>query len=418
MEVQNYDYKTIVSNNNVTRVDFDPENNLELYCYNECSNTDSSVLKRCRGLVFHDGKLVLSGFPYTDEFTESNQQLRDRLNDFSNWRFFKAYEGTLIRVFYFGNRWFVSTNKKFDAFRSKWSSKLSFGDMFVEGLRRINMLENKKIEDNALMGIFLASLNKDYQYMFLVRNNAENRIVCDAPSSDEHLIFHVGTFMRKENETILNLDDVLQGFSRSSELTFKSVDDVLTYVSNCDCKKTQGIIAFNKNNDQIKIYNSEYHSLYKIRGNVPSIKFRYLSVRMDRNMVNKMYELYPSHIETFENYEKSLCNIATIIHNMYIQRYVKHIHTVVPKEQFIIMQKCHNFYHTNPKKNIVTLKVVINFLNDTPPSILNKMIKDSTTDKNKQDFKHPRSVSNSLNNSPAILPVPHVLSSPVIRPLN
>lgn len=425
MEVQNsinssFDYKTIVSNNNVTRVDFDPDNDLELFCYNECSNSDSTILKRCRGLVFHSGKLILSGFPYTDEFVSTQtDELKKVFTNISEWQFFQAYEGTLIRVFNFNNKWFISTNKKLNAFRSKWSCRKSFGELFVDGLIHQNKLNGKKEENpENILNTFLNSLNKEYQYMFLIKNNNENRIVCKPPLETDNHILHVGTFMNNE----LNLDYVLDGFARSSRLYFENMNELVEYVSNCDYTLIQGIIAFNKNNEQVKVYNPEYQSLYKVRGNIPSVKFRYLSVRMDRDMVNKMYLLYPEYSEIFESYEKSLYEIATTIHNMYFQKHIKKIHTVVPKEQYIVMKNCHAFYLSNPKKNIVTLKVVINFLNETEPHILNKMIKGLTNsnDKNKKEFQHPRSVSNSLNSSPAIIPIASVVNhmSPLIKPLN
>lgn len=412
-----YDYKTIVSSNSITRVDFDPEHNLELFCYNECSNSDDLFVKKCRGLVFNDGKLVLTGFPYTDEFNSSQtDEITKKIDNINEWSFYPSLEGTLIRVFYFKDKWFVSTNKKFNAFRSKWSSRKSFGELFVNGIEHectLNSEFAKTIDTTRTLDSFTSLLNKENQYMFLVRNSRENRIVCDSYSATEHQVFHVGTFINNE----LCLEDTIPFFPKNDKLTFDSVLDMLKYVSSCSHKHTQGVIGFGKNNQQIKIYNSEYQNLYKVRGNIPSVKFRYLTVRMDRDMVNKMYQLYPESIETFESYEKTLFNIATTIHNLYCQKHIKKIYTVAPQDQFNIMKSCHAYYLTNPKNNVITLNVVIRFLNQTSPYVLNRMIKDFMFDKNKQDFQRPRSVPSSVNNSPAIVPMVSITSSPVLRPL-
>lgn len=415
-----YDYKSVISNNCITRVDFDPESNLELYCYNECSNSDDVKLKQCRGLVFHNGNLVLSGFPYTDEYNISQiDEIKQRISSISDWTFYPSYEGALVRLFNFNNRWFVSTNKKLNAFRSKWSSKKSFGELFEDAILHectINNCLSENIDRNHIINSFCTFLNKDKQYMFLIRNNKENRIVCDPPSQSEHHVFHVGTFYN--NKLDLNHEIKQLNFPRPTELSFKNLDELFQHVSNNNYRNVQGVIAFNSNNIQIKIYNSEYQTLYKVRGNVSSVKFRYLSIRMDKDAVNKMYELYPECIETFEKYENCLFEIAQIIHNLYCQKHIKKIFTVAPQDQFNIMKNCHAFHLTNPKKNIVTLNVVIRYINQTPPHVLNRMIKDFMFDKNKDGFQRPRSVPNSLNNSPAIVPVINVQKSPVIKPLN
>ncbi len=35
----------------------------------------------------------------------------------------KTIEGTLIRIFYFNDKWIITTHRKLDAFKSKWGSE-------------------------------------------------------------------------------------------------------------------------------------------------------------------------------------------------------------------------------------------------------------------------------------------------------
>ena len=53
----------------------------------------------------------------------------------TQYHIYDAYEGCLLRLFNFNNKWFLSTHKKINAFRSKWSSKDSFGLMFQNALQ-------------------------------------------------------------------------------------------------------------------------------------------------------------------------------------------------------------------------------------------------------------------------------------------
>ena len=112
--------------------------------------------------------------------------------------FYDAHEGTLIRMFYFQDRWFISTHRKLNAFRSKWASRESFGTAFKRALEH-EVDKNEELRsviqdgDEGLLERFQNTLDKTKQYMFLIRNSAENRIVCSGV--DEPVIYHVGTFV-------------------------------------------------------------------------------------------------------------------------------------------------------------------------------------------------------------------------------
>src|SRR3989344_6298936 len=119
----------------VSVADSDEKHNLQMYCYLKCSNTDSDLLKQCRGVVFNDKTLVMKAFPYTVDYNHTELSLiEETMVDFSKFSFFDSYEGTLLRVFNFNGTWFLSTHRKLNAFRSKWSSKESYGTLFVKAL--------------------------------------------------------------------------------------------------------------------------------------------------------------------------------------------------------------------------------------------------------------------------------------------
>ena len=95
-------------------------------------------MKHCRVLYFQKMKIVFRGLPYTKNIQQKKNllQLKEKLNisDLSRYRFFDSHEGALLRVFYWQNKWYISTHRKLDAFRSKWASKLSFGEMFKSAI--------------------------------------------------------------------------------------------------------------------------------------------------------------------------------------------------------------------------------------------------------------------------------------------
>jgi hypothetical protein len=298
--------------NSIKLSDRDEENNLDLFCYIKCENSDSDIVKNCRGIVFHGEDVVLKAFPYTDEYNNTHNFHEIYRGDFEDLTFFEAHEGSLIRVFYFKNKWYISTHRKLNAFRSKWASKESFGSCFKRALEterdcnenfKISLLSVESSNNSSIIDTFLSTLDPKKQYMFLLKNTDENCIICDEP--DRPTVLHVGTFV----EGVLLHDNNIS-IPSPTILKFNNYDEVKDYVSSVDIHKLQGVIAFAPNNRQFKILNTDYQELFRIRGNEPSIKFRYLQLRMNPNDVQKLCELYPKHVSKFEHYENTLYDIA------------------------------------------------------------------------------------------------------------
>ena len=97
-------------------VDSDEDSKLDMFCYVKCDESDNSLLKQCRGVVFNGNDLVMKAFPYTTEYNHTEvEEISTALGTFSDWTFYEAYEGALVRLFHFGGKWFVSTHRKLNA---------------------------------------------------------------------------------------------------------------------------------------------------------------------------------------------------------------------------------------------------------------------------------------------------------------
>lgn len=371
--------------NNIKLTERDEENNLDLFCYVKCSSSDSSIVKQCRGVIFNENNIVMKAFPYTIELSQFDREIIDTSfgSNFKDCRFYDSHEGALIRMFYFNEKWFTCTHRKLNAFKSKWASKDSFGSSFKKALDA-EVECNEKLRtslidgDENLLERFQKSLDKNKQYMFLVRNTSENRIVSIPP--ERPMLYHVGTFVDGE----LNLDEDIK-IPKPNELKFENIDELCNYVDNVDNKNLQGVIVFAPNNSQFKILNKEYQKFYRVRGNEASIKFRYLQVRMNKEYRDMLYYLYPDMRETFDSYENILYDKACAIHNSYIQRYIKGSYITLPKSEYEVMNKCHSWHVENRETNKVDRNKVIDVLNQQNPTILNRLIKEIIHQSKKTD---------------------------------
>jgi hypothetical protein len=398
--------------NRVRVTDSDEANGLELFCYVKCGPEDVGLIRQCRGVVFHEDNIVMRAFPYTVEYAHTDDKQIDEniqsvLKDCS---FYDAHEGALIRMFNFSGRWYTSTHRKLNAFRSKWASKESFGTSFKRALEA--EIENNKalsesIPENGegLLERFQSILDPAKQYMFLVRHTDENRIVCAPPNRPT--LFHVGTFVDGE---LVMTEDINVPYPKKH--TFLSMDGLIDYVSKVDIRDLQGVIVFAPDNKQYKVLHKDYQDLFRARGNEPSIKYRYLQVRMNGHMVDMLYHLYPDMVKTFDEYENTIYAIAKLIYRSYVQRFIKKKWVTVAGEEFNVIRECHAWHEEDRKQNRISLDKVIEKLNEQTPTNLNKMIRRFHNEKDRQQedqktvqFRNRSNTVSSANNSPTVLPV-------------
>lgn len=353
------------------------DNGLELFCYDNTNGEHMSGLKReCRGVIFHENTVIMKAFPHTFHISEDNteQIQKDIVPVFDQCEFYDSYEGALVRMFYFADKWYICTHRKLDAFKSKWACNQSFGELFVDALSA-EFEESDEFKrrlgdgDEPILDKFKATLCKDKQYMFLVLNNENNRIVCIPPS--RACVYHVGTFI---DGKLTMTEDV--GLRYPVKHEFKTPKDLEEHMATVTPEYVQGVIVFAPDNQQYKIMNSTYHRLFNVRGNVSSIPFRYLEVRMNSSLVNDLYSLYPTYAKKFEEYENSLYDISHELFKAYWSRFVtKQNRTKYPSEEFRVLQQCHTWHVKDRKHNLVSQEVVIDVMNRQRPSALNAMLK-------------------------------------------
>jgi len=368
----------IVARNPQEKVNvMDQEDNLQILNYTECRNDSPEELKKVRGRVqeISTGRILFETFPYTEEYglDTHREELVGKVGDLAQWDVFYSLEGTLLRVFWYGERWYISTNKKLNAFKSRWSSRKSFGELFRDGL--VGMMENENALEK-LMGV----LNQKVVYLFLVRSNAENRVVCQVEKNKkEHIVFVGGWNEEKKSlDREWKHEDIcpMLGSSRVPESFLTSQEALFQGIADMDMKKFQGAILFHKTeNRQMKILSETYHQLLEIRGNNPNLRFRYLEVRLQEDKKKVLYDLYPMYQDLFLDYENILYNIAKLVRYYYIQRYIKNKYVTLPKEEYVLMKKCHDWYLLNREENKVTVGKVLDLLNEELPLSLYKMIR-------------------------------------------
>lgn len=360
---------------NVNCVDKNDE--LKMFCVTNIDEKSTDIEKNCRGIVIDsEDNIILRTFPYTNEYTEKSDF--SFINNITDWNFQNSYEGCLIRVFYYNNKWYLATHRKLDCFNSKWSCRDSFGILFLEALNKLNhpkfngkfLYPNENISLDDLKTRFTNLLDTNVQYVFLLLNNEYNRIVCNDWKETES-VYHVGTFIKGEQI----FDDGYIGIPKPKGMVFNELDEMKCYVSDININQKQGIFGFNKKTKQvIKIYNSDYLELFNVRGNVSSLKFRYLEIRNDLDMVDKFLYLYPKMKDHINLYEQAIQDITSYIYKSYVNRFINKQYVTLPKEEYKILYKCHSWHISSRNQNKIYYNKVLEIVTNEPPSILNRLI--------------------------------------------
>lgn len=364
----------------IIKVDSDKE--LDLFCYKNYNSESDPVVQQSRGVIYNKNNLVMKSFGFIIECTSNDEsKVGSYINNMDDFNFYPSFEGTLIRVFYH-NKWYISTNRKLNAFNSKWSSDTSFGNLFCQALEseyNCNDVFKEKLNlytGNSVLDKFLSSLDKENKYFFLLKTNENTRIVSKPPSRPS--FYYVGHYSREEP---VHLDTHASSnlyLPRLFKIPFTTVSGLLNYVNSCNPLFSQGLIAINyKTNVHYKIYNPRYKELYDLRGNQPNIIIRFLQILKGKEGedLNKFKFMYPEYELEFNQYERTLNELKHYIYNCYVTRYMKRQFLQLPPEQHYLVKLCHNWYHTNGRKEKVTLTKINEILNQQDEFYILKLLK-------------------------------------------
>ena len=358
----------------------DTDGDIRLFHYVQCDDSSSEDIKSSRGIIRDGDKIVCKTFGYTPEISCTDiESVKNNIHSFSGCKVYDAEEGATVRLWFDtnGNKWRLSTHRKIDAYHSRWGNPnaKSFGDMFLDALQW--ECENGEMKGRfttknrkSTFNDYCESLDNNKNYTYLVRNSNENRIVCDV--DDHPQAYFVGAFDRSSHFLTEGNDS---GFPTPTLRNFETIDDLVSFVSNIDSRKKQGVIVYLPNQKQVKIMNKTYLDFFSARGNEPSIKYRYLHVRKDQNMVSMLYTLYPDHISVFEMYENILTDLSRKIHRSYVTRYINRQFVSLPQPEFFILQACHGWHIQDRVHNKISLEKVTIIIDSQPPTSLNKLIK-------------------------------------------
>ena len=374
---------------NIFVVDDDYKNKLQLLHYKECNNTSEQYIKECRGVIKSEDKIISKSFGYIDELTvdNDNSEILKRIHSFNQTKIYPMYEGTVLRMFYWKNKWYLSTHKKLNAFDSKWgnSNCKTFGEMFIESIcyltskcnysnnvaEYVNGVLKNPEEMWTIFDNFCFQLDTKKTYTFLLLHDHDTSIVCTR-YVELPFCFHIGEF---DNSTHLLLEGNTSGLPSLPTLTFNNIFDLIENVRTMDHTVHPGVILYFPNQTQLKLFNKNYKDALELRGNQPDLLYRYFEIRKNRELSSKFLELYTDDEEYLMSSELAILEVSKLIFQAYMNRHIHKRYVFLPKCEHIVMQMCHKWHNENRDTNKISVNKVLSILEDLPTKMLYSIVK-------------------------------------------
>lgn len=292
-------------------------------------------------------------------------------------------EGTMINIFWDGERWELATRSsvggKVSFFTTKSSLKTEYENtfrfMFLDALNHYEKEETSPFFDS------LKSIPKNICLSFVLQH-PKNRIVIPFAEPSIYLV----AMYRIDGYTVEHLpitDEIKTTLPKYVKYPLKY--DFETYNSlkerfasnNTDYKIVGVMLKFKDTHIRAKIRNPNYEMVRELRGNQPKLQFRYLMLRQ-KQRVGEYLKYYPEHKEEFARYRQLIHDFSRRLHQNYLNCYV---FKQAPLRDFPYQYRTHMYalheiytstlcHYEDYKYRRVTMKTVIDYVNKLPSAKL------------------------------------------------
>ena len=285
-------------------------------------------------------------------------------------------EGTMINVFWdkkigLAGGWEIATRNTVGATSSFYKSThtKTFRTMFLDAASENN--------------ISLEKLNPQYCYSFVLQH-PENRIVAPFTNAQLYLVGMYFIDNSEINNIRVYMVDMIEArkfnwfdanikFPQFYEWNTYS-DLIEKYASMNTSYNIMGVVIYNRiTGYRTKIRNPVYEEVRNLRGNQPKLQYQYLSLRKE-GKVSDFLKFYPENKKDFSTFRDQLHLFTNTLFANYVSCYIK---KEKPLLEFSDQYRTHMFtlhkkYMTElrEKKWFITNKVVINYVNELPTSLL------------------------------------------------
>lgn len=241
----------------------------------------SPLVRECRGIILDMNTLTPVCVPFY-KFGNYGEGYVPNI-DWATARVQEKVDGSLIKVWWYGDEWCVSTNGTVDAKDATIDSDIipykSFYDLFVEASK--NVLDYSR-------------LNKEHSYMFELVSPF-NRVVVP---HQKIKIYHIGT---RNNKTLEEIDIDI-GIEKPKTYSLKSLDECISAANRLPFSE-EGYVVVDGSWNRIKIKSPAYVAAHHLKNNGVITKAR-ITTMLKQNEQDEFLSYYPEFKPMFNEVER------------------------------------------------------------------------------------------------------------------
>lgn len=198
------------------------------------------IVKECRGIILNKDTFDVVCYPFS-KFGNYTESYADKI-DWNSARIQEKIDGSLMKLYYYNNKWNWATNGMIDANDACISDD---GRTFYDLIKSaVNYTD-----------IDFDSLDKDNTYMFELVSPLKRIVI----QYSQTVLYHIGT---RNNKTGKELD-VNIGVRKPKQYDYTTLSECIKFVEEFDDGLHEGFVVVDKNYHRIKIKSTSYLAMHR-----------------------------------------------------------------------------------------------------------------------------------------------------------
>lgn len=315
--------------------------NLYMLSYTDKSDMNDPLVRSMNGVIFEKGtnKIIHYSFQKAYEgFNEKDEEDTYKNKKPEEYNIEISTEGSHVKVYFYDDKWNVSTSRNINSSLTKGNVDISFLEMFKE------CCEYEEID--------IEKLDKNFCYSFVIQHPL-NKICYEINTP------YCG---------MLNYVDIENNIIYRTTLGFK-VDGTIEQIEDFskDPRSYQNYIVYFGENTRVKITSLNFKLLKKIVKNDKKMERVYLRA-LKENVPLLLEKFFSSHIETFDYIDFRLKEVVNSIHKIYMNKFIHKKEDEVPERYAKTVNQLHGYYRKTREK--ITKEVVYNHIMNLSENII------------------------------------------------
>lgn len=254
------------------------------------------IVKECRGIILNKDTFDVVCYPFS-KFGNYTEPYADSI-DWSSAKIQEKIDGSLMKLYYYNNKWNWSTSGMIDANDAPASDNMTFYDLVKSA--------------NNYADIDFESLDKNNTYMFELVSPLKRIVV----QYNQTTLYHIGTRNNKTGKE-LNVDI---GIRKPKEYDYSSLDECIKFVERLetyDGLLHEGFVVVDKDYHRVKIKSTSYLAMHRAIDNHKVFTLKRATEIIRANCIER-YKDFPIEYEYLKKVEYDIAKIRKDIYEYLI----------------------------------------------------------------------------------------------------